>query len=112
VKRYTPAGANIDSVIDVRAIFQQSHRDLKVEELPPMLLPRKGKFGLIDYEKAYTPDVKNGSDIFVLRGVDRVKGALVIVRPDQHVANVLPLDAHHELWDFFRQFLIDLTRPV
>src|SRR5262249_26464560 len=29
VKRYTPAGANIDSVIDVRAIFQQCHRDLK-----------------------------------------------------------------------------------
>ena len=47
-----------------------------------MLLPRKGKFGLIDYEKAYTPDVKNGPDIFVLRGVDRAKGALVIVRPD------------------------------
>src|SRR5262245_39863990 len=112
VKRYTPAGANIDSVIDVRAIFQQCHRDLKVEELPPMLLPRKGKFGLIDYEKAYTPDVKNGPDIFVLRGVDRAKGALVIVRPDQHVANVLPLDAHHELADFFGQFMIDQVQRV
>jgi phenol 2-monooxygenase (NADPH) len=107
VKRYTPVGANIDTVIDVRAIFQQYHRDLKVEELPPMLLPRKGKFGLIDYEKAFTPDVRNGSDVFVLRGVDRAKGALVIVRPDQHVANVLPLDAHRELADFFGQFLID-----
>ena len=112
VKRYTPTGANIDTVIDVRAIFQQCHRDLKVEELPPMLLPRKGKFGLIDYEKAFTPDVRNGPDIFVLRGVDRAKGALVIVRPDQHVAHVLPLDAHHELADFFGQFLIDQIQPV
>jgi phenol 2-monooxygenase len=112
VKRYTPAGANIDTLIDVRAIFQQCHRDLKVEELPPMLLPRKGKFGLIDYEKAFTPDVRNGSDIFVLRGIDRAKGALVIVRPDQHVANVLPLDAHHELVDFFGQFLIDQVQRV
>ena len=112
VKRYTPTGANIDTVIDVRAIFQQCHRDLKVEELPPMLLPRKGKFGLIDYEKAFTPDVRNGPDIFVLRGVDRAKGALVIVRPDQHVAHVLPLDAHHELVDFFGQFLIDQVQRV
>ena len=72
-----------------------------------MLLPRKGKFGLIDYEKAFTPDVRNGPDIFVLRGVDRAKGALVIVRPDQHVANILPLNAHRELADFFGQFLID-----
>ena len=77
-----------------------------------MLLPRKGKFGLIDYEKAFTPDVRNGPDIFVLRGVDRAKGALVIVRPDQHVANVLPLDAHQELADFFGQFLIDQIQPV
>jgi phenol 2-monooxygenase (NADPH) len=57
-------------------------------------------------------DVKNGPDIFVLRGVDRAKGALVIVRPDHHVANVLPLDAHHELADFFGQFLIDQIQPV
>ena len=48
-------GADIDSVIDVRAVFQQGHRDLKVEELPSILLPRKGCFGLIDYEKAYSP---------------------------------------------------------
>jgi phenol 2-monooxygenase len=110
VNRYTPANANIDSVIDVRAIFQQSHCDLKVEELPPMLLPRKGKFSLIDYEKAFTPEVKNGPDIFVLRGVDRAKGALVIVRPDQHVANVLPLDAHQGLADFFGQFMVECKK--
>ena len=107
VRRFTPEGAEIDSVIDVRAVFQQEHRELKVEELPPALLPRKGRFGLIDYEKAFCPDLKNGSDIFVLRGVDRAKGAMVIVRPDQYVANVLPLDAHEELTAFFAQFMVD-----
>ena len=106
VKRYTPAGANIDSVIDVRAIFQQGHRDLMVEDLPPLLKPRKGKFGLIDYEKAFTPDFKNAGDIFVLRGINRVKGALVVVRPDQHVANVLPLEAYDALAAFFDRFML------
>ena len=66
-----PRVREIDSVIDVRAIYQQDHRDLKVEALPRMLLPRKGRFGLVDYEKAFTPDLKEGPDIFDLRGIDR-----------------------------------------
>jgi phenol 2-monooxygenase len=107
VLRFTPKGADVDSVIDVRGIFQQYHRDLKVEELPVMLLPRKGRFRLIDYEKAFTPDFKTGPDIFDLRGVNRETGALVIVRPDQFVANVLPLDAFGTLSDYFGAFLID-----
>ena len=107
IRRFTPAGAEIDSVIDVRAIFQQGHRDLRVEELPAILLPRKGRFALIDYEKAFSPDLKTGPDIFDLRGIDRAKGAMVIVRPDQFVANVLPLDAYDALSSFFSQFLLD-----
>jgi phenol 2-monooxygenase len=107
IRRFTAKGTDGDSVIDVRAVFQQGHRELKVEELPPILLPRKGRFGMIDYEKAYTPDLKNGPDIFDLRGVDREKGAMIVVRPDQYVANVLPLDGHDELAAFFGGFLLD-----
>ena len=106
VRRFTPRDAEADSVIDVRGIFQQAHRDLKVEELPAMLLPRKGRFGLVDYEKAFTPDRSGGADIFDLRGIDRGMGAMVVVRPDQHVANVLPLDAYDELAGFFGRFLL------
>ncbi len=107
IRRFTPTGADIDSVIDVRAVFQQPHRDLKVQELPSILLPRKGCFGLIDYEKAYCPDIRGGPDIFDLRGIERATGAMVVVRPDQYVSNVLPLDAHDELAAFFGQFLLD-----
>ena len=104
--RHTPVGADIDSVIDVRAVFQQGHRDVKVEALPSILLPRKGRFGLIDYEKAFSADVKKGQDIFDLRGINREKGAIVVVRPDQYVSNVLPLDAHEDLAAFFGGFLL------
>ncbi len=107
LRRFTPAGADIDSVIDVRAIFQQAHRDMRVQDLPPILLPRKGSFGLIDYEKAFCPEPKNGADIFDLRGIHRDEGAMVVVRPDQYVSNVLPLHAHDELAAFFGRFLLD-----
>jgi phenol 2-monooxygenase len=106
IAHYTAAGADPDSVIDVRAVFQQGHRDLPVGELPPVLLPRKGRFGLIDYEKVFCPDPRAG-DIFELRKIVRETGCMVVVRPDQYVAHVLPLDAHEELADFFAGFLVD-----
>ncbi|MDN8616052.1 FAD-binding monooxygenase [Variovorax ginsengisoli] len=112
IRRFTPTGTDvdIDSVIDVRAVFQQGHLELKVEALPSILMPRKGCFGLIDYEKAFCPDLKHGPDIFDLRGIDRAQGSMVIVRPDQYVANVLPLEAHADLAAFFGRFLLD-RRP-
>ena len=99
-------GADPDSVIDVRAIFQQGHRDLTIDKMPSFLLPRKGKFGLIDYEKMFCPD-PNGDDIFELRGVNRETGCMVVVRPDQYVSHLLPLDGHEALANFFANILID-----
>jgi phenol 2-monooxygenase len=106
VSRYTPAGAEPDSVIDVRAVFQQGHRDLAVDAMAPVLLPRKGRFGVIDYEKVFCPDPRAG-DIFDVRRVDREAGCVVVVRPDHYVAHVLPLDAHEALVEFFAGILID-----
>ncbi|MBV8534819.1 MAG: FAD-binding monooxygenase [Alphaproteobacteria bacterium] len=106
IAKFTPAAEDIDAVIDVRAVFQQSHRDLAVNAMPPLLLPNKGRFGLRDYEKMYCPDLKNGADVFTLRGIDRDRGCVVIVRPDQFVAHVLPLDGFAELAAFFDAFML------
>jgi phenol 2-monooxygenase len=105
INRFTPTGAEPDSVIDVRAIFQQSHHELAVDRMPPVLLPRKGRFGLIDYEKMFCPD-PDADDVFDLRGVNRDAGCMVVVRPDQYVATVLPLDQHEELGEFFARFMV------
>jgi len=106
VRKYTRAYQDIDAVFDVRAILQQAHAQVDLGALPALLLPRKGRHGLHDYEKVFCPDLKNGPDIFALRGVDREQGALVVVRPDQYVAHVLPLAAHRELADFFAAFML------
>lgn len=107
IRRYTPSGEDIDSVIDLRVICQQGFRELSLDAFPAMLWPRKGRYGLHDYEKVFCPDLKNGNDIFDMRGIDREKGGMVIVRPDQHIAHVLPLDAHDELAEFFARFMLD-----
>jgi phenol 2-monooxygenase len=105
ITRFTPAEADPDSVIDVRAIFQQRHRDVAVDALPSVLLPRKGRFGLVDYEKTFSP--APAGDVFDLRGINRETGCMVVVRPDQYVAHVLPLQAHDELTDFFAGILLE-----
>jgi phenol 2-monooxygenase len=102
VVKYTPESADIDSVIDVYGVFQQ--RDLAIEDMPDYLWPAKGKYGLRDYEKVF--HAEEGNDIFEQRGVDRSSGCMVVVRPDQHVANILPLTAHRELTEFFDEFMI------
>ena len=107
IVRFTPRGADIDSVIDVRAIVQQSHRDVGLQGMPELLLPRKGRHGLIDYEKLFSAHTEGGTDIYDARDIDRAAGCVVIVRPDQYVAHVLTLDAFDELSEFFAGFMLD-----
>ncbi|MDE1169333.1 MAG: FAD-binding monooxygenase [Pseudomonas sp.] len=104
VRRFTAPGADLDSVLDVRAVYQQPHRELKVEQLPGLLLPRKGCFGLIDYEKAFAVDP--ASSIYQQRGIDAQQGVMVLVRPDQYIAHVMPLDGYPELEAFLQPVFI------
>jgi phenol 2-monooxygenase len=105
----TPEGADRDAWFDMKVIYQQPHTEVDLGVVPNLFLPRTGPFQLIDYEKVYAADP--AQDIFDLRGIDR-GGAVVVVRPDQYVANVLPLTAKDELAAFFRPILLPLQTPV
>lgn len=109
VRRFTSEGADVDAVIDLRAVFQQDHRELAVEAMPSLLLPRKGRYGLLDYEKMFCPDLKSCHDVFTMRGIDRQAGCMVVVRPDQYVANVLPLDDFTGLASYFDGFMLPVN---
>lgn len=116
VPRYTPAQADIDSIFDVRAIFQQERKSLNVPDLPEVLLPHKGKYQVQDYEKAFTdePSYNFGfGDIYKARGVSR-EGCVVVVRPDQYVSAVLPLgeEAFEPLEEFFGGFMVGVEERV
>ena len=103
---HTRDGEDIDAVIDLRAVFQQAHRELAIEAMPALLLPRKGRYGLQDYEKIFCADLRSGQDIFDMRGIDRDAGCMVVVRPDQYIAQVLPLDGHEQLAAYFDGFML------
>jgi phenol 2-monooxygenase len=105
VVKHTRKGEDIDAVIDVRAVFQQTFEQLAFENMPSLLKPKTGKLGLVDFEKVFCVDHKGVGDIFDMRGINRETGCMVVVRPDQYVAHVLPLDGYEELSAFFAGIL-------
>jgi phenol 2-monooxygenase len=103
----TPSDLDTDAWFDVKVIYQQPHTSIDVGAVPAVFKPQVGPFRLTDYEKVYASDP--AADIFELRGLHR-GGVVVVVRPDQYVASVLPLTATAELARFFAP-LLPARRP-
>jgi phenol 2-monooxygenase len=106
IVKHTRKDEDIDAVIDFRAVFQQTFDQLAFEHMPSLLKPKTGKLGLQDYEKVFCVDHKGLGDIFDMRVINREKGCMIVVRPDQYVANVLPLDGYEELSAYFSEILL------
>lgn len=105
--RYTPRDGDVDAVFDVKAIYQQRHDEFEFTDAPALFRPQTGPFGLTDWEKVYAaaPTVWCHDDIFEVRELSR-DGVVVVVRPDQYVAAILPLDAVDRLSEFLEGALL------
>ncbi|GAA3287658.1 FAD-binding monooxygenase [Arthrobacter citreus] len=98
----TPDGLDRDAWFDVKVIYQQDHTGVDLTSVPAVFKPQVGPFGLNNLAQVFGADPQE--DIFELRGLDR-SGVVVVVRPDQYVAHVLPLTATSELAGFFAPLL-------
>ncbi|WP_060915651.1 FAD-dependent monooxygenase [Microbacterium oleivorans] len=107
--RHAPVGADPDAVFDAKVIYPRSYEDVEMAAVPGVFRPHSGPLGLMDWEKVYAagPSTWTDVDIFAERGISP-EGAVVVVRPDQYVAAVLPLTATAELGEF----LAGALRPV
>ncbi|MEW9921386.1 FAD-dependent monooxygenase [Marimonas sp. MJW-29] len=85
----TPKGGDPDCRVDLRAVLDAHHHALDITAVPERLFPAKGALGLRDYEKVFCSDHPQGN-VYDMRGINRDPGCLILVRPDQYVANVLP----------------------
>ncbi|SDG40857.1 FAD-dependent monooxygenase [Microbacterium sp. 77mftsu3.1] len=101
IARHTPAGADPDAVFDTKVIYPRRYEDVEMAAVPAVFRPHSGPLGLMDWEKVYAtgPSTWTDVDVFSERGISP-RGAVVVVRPDQYVAAVLPLTATAELGEF------------
>ncbi|WP_413354208.1 FAD-dependent monooxygenase [Microbacterium sp. 1P06AB] len=101
ISRHTPAGADADAVFDAKVVYPRGYEEVEMAGVPAVFRPHSGPLGLMDWEKVYAtgPSTWTDADIFAERGISP-RGAVVVVRPDQYVAAVLPLTATAELGEF------------
>ncbi|KPM44200.1 Phenol 2-monooxygenase [Neonectria ditissima] len=113
--RVTPEGAKIDSVIEVLTIHSSKRQETELlRDFPSILRPYDEHVGY-DYEKVHVDDVsyhEGYGDAYKNYGVDRKRGCVVAVRPDQYVAWVGALEDFDDLSKYFEGCLIMKDAPA
>ncbi|MGO2112533.1 MAG: FAD-binding monooxygenase [Pseudoclavibacter sp.] len=101
---HTPAGDEVDSLFDVKLVFKDDYASVELSDAPDAFKPVGGPYQLRNLNNVFATGFGTG-DFYTERGIAD-SGCVIVVRPDQYVANILPLDARDDLAAFFRGFLL------
>ena len=108
IKRFTPAGKKIDSVIDILTIHSAKRAETELDNFPDIFHPFDERDGW-DYWKIYVDDISyhegygNACENY---GVNRLDGCVVILRPDQYVGWVGALEDTEAMDQYFSGFMV------
>ncbi|RBR27018.1 uncharacterized protein FIESC28_00286 [Fusarium coffeatum] len=107
--KVTPKGQKIDSVIEVLTIHSSKRWDTDIiRDFPSILRPWDEHTGY-DYEKVHVDDEsyhEGYGNAYGNYGVDRKRGCVVAVRPDQYVGWVGELEDFDDLNKYFEGCLV------
>ncbi|KAK1469799.1 phenol hydroxylase [Colletotrichum melonis] len=114
LRKVTPAKAPIDSVIEVLTIHSAKRTDTELlRDFPDILHPFDSHTGW-DYNKVYVDDEsyhEGFGDAYKNYGVNKQRGCVVVVRPDQYVAWIGELEDFDDLQKYFEGCLL-LGQPA
>lgn len=96
--RHTRDGGDLDTLFDLKVVYRQPHRDYDITAVPTAFRPVSGPFQVEDWNLVFSALPEDS--IFTARGISP-DGAVVVVRPDQYVADIQPLDGTAEIAAFF-----------
>ncbi|SPO04686.1 probable phenol hydroxylase [Cephalotrichum gorgonifer] len=105
VRSYTPAGEDVDSVINSLLVFPAPRKGLEPKHVPDFFYPRQGKLQLKCQTKVFVDDEGYShpgcGNTYALYGIDPSRGAVVIIRPDLYVSKVCELGDSDAIRTFF-----------
>lgn len=107
IRRYTPTGQSIDSLIEVLTVHAGPRTAVQLLDLPEAFHPYDQELGW-DYWKVFVDDQayhEEHGQIYVNYGIDPDHGASMIIRPDQYVSWVGEMDDYAEMSRFFDTFM-------
>ncbi|KAK9416027.1 putative Phenol hydroxylase [Seiridium unicorne] len=109
LRRITPAGAAIDSVVEVLTVHSSKREETELlRDFPEILHPFDKQRGW-DYSKVYVDAEsyhEGGGRAYESYGVDKQRGCVLAVRPDQHVGWLGELEDFDELHIYFDNCLV------
>ncbi|KAJ7918198.1 FAD binding domain-containing protein [Mycena leptocephala] len=111
IKKYTPPTADVNSVIELLTLTSSPRKVLTYSAFPELARPFVGKFRYPTYDQIFSDEIScldGGGEAYAGYGVDpNGPGCVVLVRPDQYVADVLGFEQCAEkLGLFFDSFMI------
>lgn len=107
LKRFTPSGARYDSVIETLAVHTAPRRETTIFDLP-YVFRQYDEIDGWDYMKIYVDEEsyhEGHGKIYETFGVSP-QGCILIIRPDQYVSYVGPLEEPEAVDKFFSGFML------
>ncbi|KAF2095847.1 phenol 2-monooxygenase [Rhizodiscina lignyota] len=108
VYAYTPNNAKNDAVIEILMIHAAPREKVELLDLPEILHPFDPKLGY-DYWKCFSNNDQGVegefSDAYEEWGVNKDKGCIAVLRPDQHVSYLGDLEDIKDMEHYFSQVL-------
>ena len=108
LQRFTPKDKSIDTVIELITIHSAPRKQVELLGLPAVLHPFNEDTGW-DYDKVFVDDISHHDghgEAYKNYGVDKEKGCVVALRPDQYVGWLGELEDVHALERYFEGILI------
>ncbi|KAL9075034.1 MAG: hypothetical protein Q9157_004169 [Trypethelium eluteriae] len=109
LKRFTPEGRPIDSVIEVLTIHSAKRISVELlEDFPQVLHPFSEEQGW-DYNKVFVDDEsyhEGHGRAYEQYGIDQERGCLIVLRPDQYVGYIGELEDVKDLEVYFGNILV------
>ena len=109
LRAITPSDAAIDSIIEVLTIHSSKRTDTELLRDFPDILHPFDKHNGWDYNKVFVDDVSYHEGFgaaYENYGVDKERGCVVAVRPDQYVGWIGGLEDFDELQKYFEGILV------
>ncbi|KAF7957348.1 hypothetical protein EAE96_002933 [Botrytis aclada] len=106
--KYTSGTHRTDSAIEILMIHSAPRRNIELLDLPDIFHPWSRRDGY-DYDKVYVDDVsyhEGYGKAYEGFGVDRKRGCMVLVRPDQYVSWIGELEEGDDVERFLGGFMV------
>ncbi|KAI2642797.1 FAD binding domain-containing protein [Xylaria nigripes] len=108
IQAFTPSSCDRGETFNIVLVLSSKRENVEFEVIPEVFMPVAGKWKMKNILKVFVDDKGyNGvhGHAYEVYGIEPSRGALVVVRPDHHVARIGSLDDIQAVDSFFGRFL-------